>query len=158
MTIDTDLDKMDDLLEEAWNLPFTGGKRMIDIEKMRSLIDDIRLNMPRELKEAKAIVADREEIVLQAKEEAEDIIKRAEARSRALVADEEITRSAKDKATTMLTETAQKTREMQRAALAFSDGTLQKTEESLMQALTSIKTARAAMRSGRTASKNDTTK
>lgn len=158
MTIDTDLDKMDDLLEEAWNLPFTGGKRMIDIEKMRSLIDDIRLNMPRELKEAKAIVADREEIVRQAKEEAEDIIKRAEARSRALVADEEITRSAKDKATTVLTETAQKTREMQRAALAFSDGTLQKTEESLMQALTSIKTARAAMRSGRTASKNETTK
>ena len=32
MTIDELLDVMDETLEEAVNLPFTGGKRMVDVE------------------------------------------------------------------------------------------------------------------------------
>ena len=43
MNIDELLDVMDETLEEAVNLPFTGGKRMVDVEKVRDIIDDIRL-------------------------------------------------------------------------------------------------------------------
>ena len=39
MTIDELLDVMDDTLEEATNLPFTGGKRVVDVEKVREIID-----------------------------------------------------------------------------------------------------------------------
>ena len=59
MNIDELLDVMDETLEEAVNLPFTGGKRMVDVEKVRDIIDDIRLNMPAEIRQAKAIVQDR---------------------------------------------------------------------------------------------------
>ena len=62
MNIDELLDVMDETLEEAVNLPFTGGKRMVDVEKVRDIIDDIRLNMPAEIRQAKAIVQDRAEI------------------------------------------------------------------------------------------------
>ena len=55
MNIDELLDVMDETLEEAVNLPFTGGKRMVDVEKVRDIIDDIRLNMPAEIRQAKAI-------------------------------------------------------------------------------------------------------
>lgn len=146
MTIDTNLDKMDDLLEEAWNLPFSGGKRMIDIEKMRNLIDDIRLNMPRELKEAKSIVADREDILHQARLEAEDIIKRAEAKARGLISEEEITKTAKQKAETLLSETGRKTREMQAAAVSFTENELAIGEAALLKALSEIKAAKTALR------------
>ena len=98
MVIDTNLDKMDELLEEAWNLPFTGGKRMIDIEKMRNLIDDIRLNLPRELKEAKAIAADREDILRSAEREAEEIVRRAENKAKVLVSQEKISKAASEAA------------------------------------------------------------
>lgn len=47
MNIDELLDVMDETLEEAVNLPFTGGKRMVDVEKVRDITDDIRLNMLR---------------------------------------------------------------------------------------------------------------
>ena len=59
MTIDELLDIMDETLEEATTLPFTGGKRMVDVEKVRDIMDDIRLSMPQEIKQARAIVEDR---------------------------------------------------------------------------------------------------
>ena len=145
--IDTYLDKMDDLLEEAWNLPFTGGKRMIDIEKMRELIDEVRLNIPHEIKEAKAIVADRKDILEDAQKEAEDIIKKAELKAKQLISDEEIIRTAKEKSSTMLTEAAQKTKEMQRAAVDFSEQRLLECEDALATALSEVKKARSAVRS-----------
>ena len=63
MTIDELLDIMDETLEEATTLPFTGGKRMVDVEKVRDIMDDIRLSMPQEIKQARAIVEDRGRIV-----------------------------------------------------------------------------------------------
>ena len=44
---------MDETLEEATTLPFTGGKRMVDVEKVRDIMDDIRLSMPQEIKQRK---------------------------------------------------------------------------------------------------------
>lgn len=55
MNIDELLDVMDETLEEAVNLPFTGGKRMVDVEKVRDIIDDIRLNMPAEIRQARPL-------------------------------------------------------------------------------------------------------
>ena len=85
MTIDELLDVMDETLEEAVNLPFTGGKRMVDVEKVREIIDEIRLNMPAEIRQAKNIVKDRNTILEKARGESEDIVKRAEERARAIV-------------------------------------------------------------------------
>ena len=90
MTIDELLDIMDETLEEATTLPFTGGKRMVDVEKVRDIMDDIRLSMPQEIKQARAIVEDRGRIVDDANKEAEAIIKRAEERARAIVAEQAI--------------------------------------------------------------------
>ena len=86
MTIDELLDVMDDTLEEATNLPFTGGKRVVDVEKVREIIDDIRLNMPAEIRQAKNVVRDRNNILETAKLEASAIVKQAEERARTLVA------------------------------------------------------------------------
>ena len=72
MPIDKYLDKLDDVLEDSLTLPLTGGKRMIDIDKVRDLVDDIRMHLPQEIKDAKAIVGDREQIIKDAKLEAEE--------------------------------------------------------------------------------------
>ena len=55
MNIDDLLDLMDETLEDAFTVPLT-GKRMVDAERLRDIIDDIRLNMPTEIRQAKAIV------------------------------------------------------------------------------------------------------
>ena len=146
MAIDKQLDRIDDVLEEAWNLPFTDGKRMIDIEKIRELIDEIRLNLPQEIKDARAIVADREDIIREARAEAEDVIKKAEDRARKMISQEEVVISAREKASEMLSEAHGKSRAAERAALEFSESTLKKAEDSLLSAYNEVKGTRLGFR------------
>ena len=88
MNMEELLDQLDEMLDKSMKIP--GGKSLISIEKFRIVIDDIRLNVPQEIKQARGIVADRAEIIANAKKEAEGIIHSAEERARAMVAQEEI--------------------------------------------------------------------
>ena len=124
MTIDEILDMMDDMLDRAWNLPLTGGRSVLDAEKLREMIDDIRLNLPGEIKQAKIIVADRAEIMSTAKKDAENIVRKAEERARALVAQEEVVKEAQAKATELVSSAQTKAREIRQAAQEFSDNVL----------------------------------
>ncbi len=98
MSIEEILDQLDELIDRSWSLPLTGGRCVVDADKVRELLDDVRLNMPTEIRQAQSIVADRTEIINNAKKEAETIIARAEKRAAALVDQEEIVRQSKNKA------------------------------------------------------------
>ena len=92
MPIEEILDQLDELIDRSWSLPLTGGRCVVDADKVRELLDDVRLNLPTEIRQAQSIVADRTAIVEEAKKEAEAIIARAEKRAAALVDEEEIVR------------------------------------------------------------------
>ena len=51
-TIESILNDIDELLEDSWSLPLSGGRCVVDAEKVRDLIDSIRMNMPAEIKQA----------------------------------------------------------------------------------------------------------
>lgn len=63
MIIDDILDMMDDLLDSAASVPFSVKKSIIDCDQMRDYINEIRLNLPQEIKQAKLIVRDRQSIM-----------------------------------------------------------------------------------------------
>ncbi len=158
------LNELDEVLESAVTLPLT-SKCMVDAERIRDLIDDIRLNIPSEIKQARAVVADRNEILSMAKKEAEDLIRKAEERAKALVDNATIVRQANAKgmagqatarsnelffydnaeATEMLTQANLRSKEMKQAAYDFSEGMLRSTEETVARALSEIKTTRQAI-------------
>lgn len=144
MNVEELLDQIDDMLEKGLSLP--GGRRVVDIEKLRVVIDDIRLNMPTEIKQAKSIVADRAEIITTAKREAENIVRNAEERARAIVAQEEITRMAQAKAHEIMVQAQGKSREMRKAAQDFVDDIMRRADEGLTQNLSEVRKTRAALR------------
>lgn len=146
MGTDELLDKLDDLVDKAWGLPLSGGRCVVDAERVREIIDDLRLNIPKEIPQAKAIVADRMEIIKNAKAEASDIIKKAQDRAQYLVASDEITRQAQEKANSILKDAHDKSKEMRKAAAEFSDRLLIQSEESIGNALNEIKQARTALK------------
>ena len=146
MNVDELLDLLDETLEESTNLPFTGGKRMVDVDKVRDIIDDVRLNLPAEIKQAKAIVNDRAEIVAGARREAEGIIKKAEDRARALVDQQEIVRQAQQKAAEMLSAAQQQSREMRTTITDYCENMLRQTEEILARSAAEVKNVRGALR------------
>lgn len=75
--------------------------------------------MPSEIRQARAIVADRTDIVATAKREAEGIIRTAEERARSMVSHEEVVRQAQAKAKEILSQSQQKAREMRKGAGVF---------------------------------------
>ena len=147
MNIEEVLDILDELLDKSWSLPLSGGRCVVDAEKVRDLIDDIRINLPTEIKQAKAIVADRNEILDVARRESETIIRKAEDRAKSLIAREEITKQSQAKATEILTQTQMQAREIRQAAHAFSDDMLRSTEETMTRCLNDLRTTRQALRS-----------
>lgn len=122
--IDVILNTLDELLENSWSLPLSGGRCVVDADRVRDLIDDIRLNMPGEIKQAKAVVADRNEILAIAKQEAEDLIRKAEERAKGLMDKETIVHQAKTKAMSILNEAEQKAKEIIGRATAQATETI----------------------------------
>ncbi len=156
MTVEVILEQLDDMIDKALRLPLSGGKCLLPAEQLRDCVDGIRANMPIEVKQAKAIVTDRAEIISTARKEAEGIVRTAEERARRLVQEEEIVRQAQEKATEMLAQAQQKAREMRRSAFDFSEDVLKRTEEALAQRLTEVRGVRQSLRNPQAAIQNNT--
>lgn len=146
MNIEEVLVMLDELIDKSWSLPLSGGRCVIDAERVRDLIDDIRVNIPVEIKQARAIVEDRGEIIAAAKKEAEEIVRKAELQAKKLTAQEEIIRLSQAKAAEIHSQAQMQSREMRTGAQSFSDDILRVTEESLQKALLELKATRQALR------------
>ena len=146
MNVNEILDTIDDMLDKAWGLPLSGGKCVVDVERLRDLVADIRLNMPGEIKQVKMIVADRKQIVDDARAEAEGIVQRAEERAKAIVDKDELVKQAQLKANEINTQAQVQARELKRATNDFVDRLLMETETSLMKNVQEIKSVRTSIR------------
>ncbi len=92
--IETSLESIDRLLAEAKAMPFS-TKLLIDEEELSRLVEDIRLNMPIEITQAKKIAQERRDILNDAEMHAEDIIAKARQRADIMIEEHQITKEAK---------------------------------------------------------------
>ncbi|MBQ9860418.1 MAG: ATPase [Clostridia bacterium] len=148
MNIEEILDQLDDMLDAAWSMPLSGGKILVEGERVRDLVDAIRANLPSEVRQAKAIVKDRTDIVDTAKKEAEAIIRKAEERRNQILSQEEIVVQAQEKANEIQAQTQKRARDMRRTAQEFTEDLLRRTEEALSQQVAQVRQARVSLRSG----------
>ncbi|MBE5036841.1 ATPase [Subdoligranulum sp. DSM 109015] len=146
MNVDELLDLMEETLEEGTAMPFSAGKRVVDVDKMRDIIDDVRANLPDEMRQSKKIVDDRERIIQEARQEADNIIKQAEERAKALVSDQEIVKRAQKRAVEILTTTQTHAREISKSATTYCETILKNSEETLARSIADIKNTRMNLR------------
>ncbi len=146
MNVNELLYEIEEVLEEALAIPLSGGKRVVDVEKVREIVDDVRLNLPGEIKQAMAIVQDRADIVASAKKEAENIIKRAEDRARVLVSESEIVKQTQARATDIMATAQQQAREMRGNVTDYCENMLKRTEEVLVHSAQDVKNVRLNLR------------
>ena len=149
MNIEEILEMMDDMLDKAVAIPLSGKRSLIDIDKMSDLINEIKYNMPTEIKQARNLVNDRKVIVSDAKDEADAIIRKAEERARLLVSNEEIVKQAQAKANDLISTAQTRSKEIRFATNEYVDGVLSKLEESLARDLVDVKKTRNALKSGK---------
>ena len=153
MDVEELVDELYELVEKAWNLPLSRGRAMLDVEEVPTILDEIRETMPQEIRQAKAIVADRSQIISSgAKREAETIIRVAEERANTLVNQNEIVKQAQQKANEMLAQAQARFREMRKASNEYIEDLMKRADEGLSSNLAELRKTRqnikASLRSG----------
>ena len=135
MNVNELLDTIEDLLEESTGMPLSGGKRIVDVEQIRDYLDDIRANLPVELRQAQSIVGDRAQLIESANAQAQAIVKKAEERARILVSEAEIVSAAQTEARTV-----------RQTVTDYCDNMLKTTEETMSENAAQVKNVRANLR------------
>ena len=147
--VDEILDELDEVLDKAKPFPFGGGRYIVDVDRLRELVNDVRLNMPHELKEARIVAFDRERILNEAKAKAESIISQAEKRAAVIASESEIAKEAKKKAIEILTKAQNNAKEVKRAANEYVDNLMNNTEKFVNLTLQDVKKKKSEIREHR---------
>jgi vacuolar-type H+-ATPase subunit H len=114
---------------------------------MSNLINDIHINLPREIEQAKGVVQERKSILNDARREADAITRRAEERAKQLVSQQEIVRLAQARAEEIMLAAQQRSKELRHTTNDYVDNMLCKAEELFARDLADVKKARTALRS-----------
>ena len=146
MNVNELLDTIEDTLEESTSMPLSGGKRLVDVDKVRDYLDDIRANLPGELRQAQQIVNDRAQIVDTANAQAQAIVKKAEERARILVSDAEIVKAAQQRAAEITAAAQSESRTLRQTVTDYCDNMLKTTEEAMVENAAQVKNVRANLR------------
>ena len=146
MNVNELLDTIEDTLEESTSMPLSGGKRLVDVEKVRDYLDDIRANLRGELRQAQQIVNDRAQIVDTANAQAQAIVKKAEERARILVSDAEIVKAAQQRAAEITAAAQSESRTLRQTVTDYCDNMLKTTEEAMVENAAQVKNVRANLR------------
>ena len=132
-----------DMIQNAWSLPLGSEKCVVERDKVLDLLDEISAQLPTEVKQARTIVETRNEVIANAKREAESIIKQAEDRAKLLVSDSEIYKQAQLEAQQLKQNAQEKVKELRRVTNEYVDNAMRETEESITQALADVRNSRS---------------
>ena len=135
------IDKLDDLVHNAKSVPMTDQVR-VDKEEIYDLLDQMRATIPEEIKQARWIVKERQEMLAEAKREAERIIKEARDRQEKLIAQEEITKQAERAAEDIIEDARAREREIRLGAEDYADEILNTLEINLTKFIGAVQRGR----------------
>ena len=146
MRVDELISELQDLIADAKTLPLSGGKVIVEAEKIYDILDEIQDTLPAEVRQAKNIVADRSQIIAEAKKESEDIIRAAEERKKQMIEQSEVMREAKAEATELLNDVKAKCAEMRKAANDYVENIMKRTDDAITAQLTELRKTRQNLR------------
>lgn len=147
MSIENLMDDLEDIMEASWHLPMSGGKTVIDAGEVKRILEDIRLQLPKEILQARKIIEDRTKIIEDAKQEAQNIIKVSEEKIRAMIEKSEIVKNAQTSANNIISEATKQSKEMKLSANKYAQDVMKQLDEVVTSNLTEIRKARQMLQS-----------
>ena len=140
------IDMLYEMIDGAKGVIMAPDKCIIVREEALDLLDDLKGQLPQELKRAKDLIRARDEFVENAKKEADKIRRQADLDAKTIVGESEITRVARDKANEMLRRAEDRSKSMINVTNEYTDDALRRTEEAIQQALDEIRESRMRFR------------
>ena len=139
------IDLLEDKVEQTKTIPLL-NRALIDREDLLAAIEEIRLSIPEDMKQAKLIKDERKRILAEAQSEAEDIINAAKIKTEKMVDEHEITKKAYEQANQIVAAAQKNSRELRMGARQYVDSLFADTDAKLTKAQSIIRKARADVR------------
>ena len=134
------------MVEDARALPLGADKCILERDKVLDMLDESLAQMPAELKQSRAIVESRNELIGQARREAEGIVRQAQQKASELVSEQAIYLEAKRQCKEMYEQTQNRINELKKVSNAYMDDALRRTQEAIAQSLAEVQDTRAKFR------------
>jgi len=135
-----------DMVQDARSMPLSADKCILERDKVLDILDEIIAQLPGELKQARTIVESRNELVSQARREADGVIREAQEKASQLVLKEAIYAEAKKRSEELVSQTQNRINQLRKAANEYMDESLRQTEEVISNALNEVRDTRMKFR------------
>jgi vacuolar-type H+-ATPase subunit H len=132
------VDRLETLLNKSWRLPFTSNV-VIQEDAFLDIIDQMRISIPEEVKQARRISAERERLLEQAQEEADRIVTLAKEQAGGLANNHEVVKAAQARADEIVARAQHSAEAIKAEADTYVMEVLSNLEEQLMLLLTTVR-------------------
>ena len=143
------INELVDMMDTAKVLPLTGGKAVVDIETALDILDEIQDCLPSEVSQAKSIVAERNQIIAEAKKKAEEIVRAGEEKKKRLVDQSEIVKQAEAQAADIISDAKRKAEDMKQVAGDYVSDIMKRADETLTELTGEIRKTRQDLKASK---------
>lgn len=141
------VDRLEALVAESQRIPLT-SRVLVQEKEILNLIDQLRMSLPDEIKQARRINQEKERILNQAHEEAKRIVAAAEEEANRLVNNDELIRAAEERAADIVQSAQEKAEQIRQGADLYAAEALHTLEEHLATIETEVARTMLSIRKG----------
>ena len=140
------IDMLYERIEDAKAPALKPNMSIVERDEMLDLLDELRAQLPVELKRAQDLLAAREKFVDEAKRDVERMMRQAELEAKTKVSDSEVLYAAKEKARQIVARAEERSRQLYQVANEYAEDVMARTEEAVQAALDEVKQSRISFR------------
>ena len=141
------IDMLFERIEDAKSPALKPNMSLVDRDEVLDLLEELRAQLPVEIKRAQELLAAREKFVEEAKRDVERMMRQAELDAKTKVSESEVIYAAKEKARQIVGRAEERSRQLYQVANEYAEDALARTEEAVQAALDEVKQSRVRFRS-----------
>ena len=129
-----------DMVQDARTMPLAADKCILERDRVLDMLDEVIAQ------QARTIVESRNDLINQARREAEGILRQAQDQAAQLVTKEAIYEGAKKRSEELVAQTQNRIEQLHKAGNEYMDAQLKQTEETIAKALNDVRDTRVKFR------------
>lgn len=148
------LDELEEIIDKGAGVPFS-GRCILERDELMDIVQELKLKLPDDLKQAKWIKSERQRILDEARAEADSIIKAANEKGISMINEHEITQQAMEHGRKIVEEAQQKAAAIQSSSFTYADNLLETVEKVSVSSMKELEQCIALVRSNRSELRNN---
>lgn len=142
------LNELEDIIDKGASVPFS-GRCILERDELLDALQDLKLQLPEDLKQAKWIKEERQRILQEAQAEADEIIKTVEKKAVSMVDENEITKQAIAQGKQIVDRATYEKAQIVDSAYNYADSLLETVEKVVLSTMKELEQCVAIVRNNR---------